>query len=264
MCLCFRCRTIFTSLGLADFTKVNIEAIGSENNYGPLSALPQGTRECALWLAVHHQDQKALNIMAREIAPAGTGMAPGLTAIVGGRPKVSPVLKLFSFLHDKDTFKIDISMNGEHLETYTPAKTVSQSNKCSRPAQLIASISNACKGSHSYRLEDLAYTRSGDKGNNCNIGVVARHPAYLPYLKAALTEQSLAQYFSHLMEDTDWAKKVTRYDCPGIHALNFVLHNSLGGGGIASLRSDPQGKAYGQMLLDFQLHNMPSLEDLRT
>lgn len=50
----------------------------------------------------------------------------------------------------------------------------------------------------SYRLEDLAYTRSGDKADSCNVGVIARHSALYPYLKKALTSQSLAEYFSHV------------------------------------------------------------------
>ena len=54
-----------------------------------------------------------------------------------------------------------------------------------------------------------------------------------------------------------------RYEVPGIHGLNFVLEKSLGGGGVASLRSDPQGKAFGQMLLDFKVTGMPDLASLR-
>jgi len=56
---------------------------------------------------------------------------------------------------------------------------------------------------------------------------------------------------------------VKRYEVPGIHGFNFVLEASLGGGGIASLRPDPQGKAYGQILGDFVLHNMPNLGDIQ-
>ena len=52
---------------------------------------------------------------------------------------------------------------------------------------------------------------------------------------------------------------LVRYEVPGINGLNFVLHSSLGGGGVASLRPDPQGKAYGQMLLDFPLTDMPDI-----
>ncbi|XP_074849248.1 uncharacterized protein LOC142012601 isoform X2 [Carettochelys insculpta] len=118
-------------------------------------------------------------------------------------------------------------------------------------------------GPHTYRLEELAYTRSGDKGNSANIGVIARHPLYFPYLKKTLTAEALEDYFQHLLErDHPEEKLVTRYELPGIHGLNFVLKNSLGGGGIASLRSDPQGKAFGQMLLDFQIKNVPDLKSL--
>ncbi|XP_052794703.1 uncharacterized protein LOC128227846 [Mya arenaria] len=257
-----RTRAIFKQLKMADFSKVNIEILGSENNYGHNSKLPAGSREAVLWLAVHHPDKRALNILAREIAPAGTGMAPGLTGIVGGRPKVSPVLKLFSFLHDKDDLKIDIAMNGKHVETYTPPKVAQEGQSSGSPKQSeVKATGEVHIGSHSYRLEDLAYTRSGDKGNSCNIGVIARHPAYLPYIRQALTEVTVAEYFAHLLE-ADKGAKVDRYECPGIHGLNFVLHEALGGGGIASLRSDPQGKAYGQMMLDFEIHDMPALVDI--
>ena len=57
---------------------------------------------------------------------------------------------------------------------------------------------------------------------------------------------------------------VKRFDLPGVHALNFLLEASLGGGGIASLRPDPQGKAYGQILSDVLLKNMPDLEDIKS
>jgi hypothetical protein len=69
---------------------------------------------------------------------------------------------------------------------------------------------------------------------------------YLPYIRAALTEDAVAQYFAHFLEGP-----VTRFDLPGVHGVNFVLQDVLGGGGMASLRNDPQGKTYAQMLLDF-------------
>ncbi len=76
--------------------------------------------------------------------------------------------------------------------------------------------------------------------------MIARKPDYLPAIRAALTTEAVASWFAHLVEGP-----VERFDWPGIHGLNFVLHNALGGGGIASLRNDPQGKAFAQMLLDF-------------
>jgi hypothetical protein len=96
----------------------------------------------------------------------------------------------------------------------------------------------------------LAWARSGDKGNNSNIGVIARKAEYLPIIRSALTPQAIASYFAHHLEGQG-DNQVERYEVPGIRAINFVLHDVLGGGGIASLRNDPQGKGFAQMLLDF-------------
>merc|ERR1712083_230931 len=117
------------------------------------------------------------------------------------------------------------------------------------------------RGSNNIRLGDVAFTRSGDKGNSCNIGVIARDPAFLPYIREQITPEAVANWFEHIFESSPVVK---RYDLPGVHALNFVLEASLGGGGIASLRPDPQGKAYGQILSDFILKDMPDLEDIRS
>lgn len=117
------------------------------------------------------------------------------------------------------------------------------------------------RGSHSIRLGDMAFTRSGDKGNSCNIGVIARDPAYLPYIREQLTVEAVTECFQHVFEASPVVK---RFDLPGAHALNFVLEASLGGGGIASLRPDPQGKAYGQILSDLVLSNMPALDDIKS
>jgi hypothetical protein len=97
----------------------------------------------------------------------------------------------------------------------------------------------------------LAFGRSGDKGNNSNIGVLARKAAYAPYIRAALTESAVAKWFAHLFEGGKG--RVERFDLPGTHAMNFLLHEALGGGGVASLRNDPQGKALAQQLLEFPI-----------
>ncbi|MEM6938142.1 MAG: terpene utilization protein AtuA, partial [Pseudomonadota bacterium] len=97
-------------------------------------------------------------------------------------------------------------------------------------------------------LIKLAVGRSGDKGNNANIGVLARRPEYLPHIWGALTEQVVRDGFAHFIEGP-----VERFLLPGSHSINFLLHDVLGGGGIASLRNDPQGKGYAQLLLDFPI-----------
>ncbi|CAJ1048283.1 uncharacterized protein lratb.1 [Xyrichtys novacula] len=100
-----RTKRIFKQLGMEDFSAVNIQVLGAEDTYGE-NARSKGSREAVLWMAVHHKQKKALELFAREVAPAGTGMAPGLTGIVGGRPRVSPVLKPFFFLHPKSQLKV--------------------------------------------------------------------------------------------------------------------------------------------------------------
>ena len=258
-----RCRKMFSVLGFDDFTKTNVEFLGTEHSYGP-HAIHTNTREAVLWLAVQHSRKEALEIFAREIAPAGTGMAPGLTHLVGGRPKVSPVLKLFSYLYPRDKIDIEIHMNGEFVEKFNQPsfertktdQTTGGDAGMPLPHPL---LKNMNKGSCSFPLGALAYTRSGDKGNDANIGVVCKNPGFFPFIKEALTEKAVEDYFLHVFENQDEQFKVKRYELPGISAFNFVLKNSLGGGGIASLRSDPQGKGYGQLLLDFKIRNVPDL-----
>ncbi|KAF6714743.1 hypothetical protein FQA47_023466 [Oryzias melastigma] len=93
-----RTRRLFQLLSLDDFSAVNIQILGAEDTYGH-NARNKVTRQTqVIWMSVHHQQKKALEVFSREIASAGTGMAPGLTGIVGGRPRVSPVLKPFFFL----------------------------------------------------------------------------------------------------------------------------------------------------------------------
>ena len=95
----------------------------------------------------------------------------------------------------------------------------------------------------------LAYARSGDKGDNANIGVLARDPSYAPWIWAKLTEAEVARRFAHFLKGPKGEGKVERFWMPGPAAINFLLHNVLGGGGVASLRNDPQAKGYSQILL---------------
>jgi hypothetical protein len=91
----------------------------------------------------------------------------------------------------------------------------------------------------------LALARSGDKADTVNIAIIARDPAYVGILRREVTAERIARHFDHLV-----AGPVRRFEAPGLHAFNFLLESALGGGGMASLRIDPQGKAYGQMALE--------------
>lgn len=207
--------------------------------------------ECAMWLAVEHSNKKMLHVLANELASAGTGMAPGFTALVGGRPKPSPVFKLDnrSFVsRDQVDIKMVSSVDDYKTETKIDDTKTELCSEIPRQAIRKAPENIQCplKG-EDLQIKDLAFCRSGDKGNHCNIGVIARKPEYLPFLDSLLTPEFIAKRFNHVFEDKENIV-VEKFYLDGIHALNFVLKDSLGGGGIASLRPDPQGKAYGQIL----------------
>jgi hypothetical protein len=98
------------------------------------------------------------------------------------------------------------------------------------------------------RLERLAMARSGDKGEGSNVGILARSDAAYAYLKEVLTCERVRAHFQALN-----GGPVTRYEADNLRALNFLLADSLGGGGSASLRTDAQGKTHGLALLRLEL-----------
>ena len=238
---------MFVERGWGPYKEVSIELLGSEATYGPRGQRTD-TREIVIKIAVRHAKKEALILFSREIAQAATGMAPGLTGIVGGRPTVYPVIRLFSFLADKGACAMEVELNGERTPVALPQITVLDSAQIAADiaAPLPSGQADAC-----VPLIKLAVARSGDKGNHSNIGVMARKPEYLAWIAAALTEGAVAEWMQHALDPQNG--KVSRWYLPGSHSLNFLLENALGGGGVASLRIDPQGKAFAQQLLEFPI-----------
>lgn len=101
-------------------------------------------------------------------------------------------------------------------------------------------------------LSRIAHARSGDKGDTSNIGVIVYHSRYYPVLVREVTAERVKAYFGSLCQG-----KVERYELPNLGALNFLLHESLGGGGTLSLRVDAQGKTYGAALLGMEIEVSP-------
>ena len=248
-----RTRTIFAERGLADYRDTLIEILGAESVYGPHARVPKA-REVVMRLTVEHDDKRALEIFSREIAPAGTSWSPGTTGFGSGRPKASPVVRLTSFLLPKHDVAIAVECDGEReaLDAFVPAApwTPAAPPAGALPPNVAtgATASFPMPGDDTVPLVDLAWARSGDKGDTANIGVIARDPANLPMLREQLTEERVAAYFAHLVRG-----RVRRYDLPGIAAFNFTLDEALGGGGMASMRIDPLAKGMAQMLLDFPI-----------
>ena len=238
-----RCRAILRLRNFADFRRTDIEILGTEAVYGPHSRA-SGAREVVMKLGVEHEDAAALAVFAREIAPAGTSYAPGTTGFAGGRPKPQPVVRLFSFLVGKERMPpIRVTVDGETL--LVPID----------PRQSVASVEHDQVEIEPYagptrrvRLLQIAWARSGDKGDSANIGVIARSAEYVPVLRRELTPARVKDYFSHLVMG-----EVERFEVPGIGGFNFLMHRALDGGGMASLRNDPLGKGMAQLLLDIEI-----------
>ncbi|MGO2135040.1 acyclic terpene utilization AtuA family protein [Marinobacter sp.] len=235
---------LFQERGLADYTETSIELLGTETTYGK-QGRGQDSREVIVKISAAHAKKGALVLFSREIAQAATGMAPGLTGIVGGRPSVMPKIRLYSCLVPKNEVVVSVDLNGQ------AASVEIESAGGFQPGQIAEQSPGkpATATDTTVRLVDLAWARSGDKGDHSNIGVIARDPEFVPFIEAALTEEAVAQWMAHTLAPT--TGRVTRWALPGFHAFNFLLEHSLGGGGIASLRIDPQGKAFAQQLLEF-------------
>ncbi len=240
-----RARMLFRERNIADFSATHSEALGSEASYGA-KARARATREVLLRVVVEHNDREAIDIFAREIGSIGLSFAPGTTGIYNGRPKPTPVVKLFTFFIDKavllpprvqvahdPAFEVKVPTDGG----YAPMQPTQAADEMKSDEPTVEA-----------NLLDLAYARSGDKGDSSNIAIFARKPEYVPVLRHALTPERLAAHFAELVQGP-----VVRFEAPGLNAFNFLLSNALGGGGMASCRIDPQGKAFGQMALEMKI-----------
>lgn len=238
-----KCERVLAMRSVPPFSEKSVEILGIESTYGE-HAQTLNSREVVVKIAVKHMFKEACMFFASEIAQASTGMAPALAGIVGGRPKASPVIKLFSFLIDKNQVSVEIDFEGKRYPVEIP-----QGVSTEQLPTLKAGENAIYQGDEiEVPLIEIAHARSGDKGNHSNIGVIARKADYLPWIRAALTEEAVASYMQHVLDAEKG--RVIRYELPGLNALNFMLENALGGGGVASLRIDPQGKAFAQQLLD--------------
>ncbi len=108
------------------------------------------------------------------------------------------------------------------------------------------------------RLLEIAHARSGDKGNISNIGLIALRPEYYPILVREVTAERVKEHFEGVC-----LGKVERFELPNLGALNFLLHDSLDGGGTLALRADPQGKTFGTALLRMEIDWEPLTAETR-
>jgi hypothetical protein len=197
---------------------------------------------------VEADSREAAERFSREFMQFITAGPQGTTGYAEGRPRVHPVFRYWPCLIARDAVTPHVEMLS------TPASTTAVSPVLYRTSSIPQLTTNTQHPTpnilhptsnirHRSHLYDIACARSGDKGSNANIGVIVRDTDWWDFLQEWLTADRVAKYFSPL-----GVESVERFELPNLGALNFVLR-----GALRSLRTDAQGKALGQILLEMKL-----------
>jgi hypothetical protein len=237
---------------LPPFRDSRIEILGTEASYGA-NARPEAraAREVVSRIGAEHDDPAALNLLMREFQSPTTSMSVGTTGWFGGAPSITPVARVFSFLIPRSevTARLSIGTTESEVAVAPPARPFSPS-MVTRPP--VPADPEAVTAMVRVPLVQVAWARSGDKGDAFNIGVIARKPALLPWIRRALKPEAVQAFFAHEFEGATHPQ-VLVYELPGMEAINLHLIQSLGGGQFSSLRLDPLAKGKAQQLLDMEI-----------
>ncbi len=227
-------------VGLA-FAARHTELVGHSACWGPL-APPVDPPEVLLRLSVRDPDRGKVEAFGRMV-PAVILSGPSGVAVTGGRPQPQEVVAYWPALMPRDAAQPTLvtSAGTRTLSWPTPLEPAEKPPALPREAWPAA---RGARGTVTVPLSRLAHARSGDKGDTCNIGVIARAPAIYPWLARTLTAAVVRRRFRGIC-----LGRVQRFEVPNLRALNFLLHESLGGGGTVSLRLDAQGKTLSHALL---------------
>jgi hypothetical protein len=231
-----------TRHGVPDFSETLIELFGNDSHFGAY-ADNANSREVAVKVAAKHDDPKPLGWLLKDAMGLALAAPPGIAIFSGARPKPSPLVRLFSMRVGKSAVRVSVHGTDQSVDWNLPELPDAVLTPPAEP--MPPEVDAAHDALIKVPLRQLAWGRSGDKGDKANIGIIARKPDYLPWIWAQLTTDFVADRFAHFLQG-----EVERFYLPGSHAVNLLLHDVLGGGGTVSLRNDPQGKTYAQILLD--------------
>lgn len=238
-----RAETMLLGRNLPPIRRSHVEVIGQEASYGA-HAHAAPSREIFCRLSVEVEEPSAFGLLRQEANTGMISMTPGMASTMMISPP-APMARLEAFLIPADTVpaRVMIDGHGEEIarfahEPFTEALSAMPIAAPALPSDTVVP------------LVALAWTRSGDKGDACNVGVVARRPDYLPYIAAAMDAATVADRYAAMFAD---GFVVRRYHLPGANALNFVLEGALDGGCSTNLRFDAMGKSASQDVLDLPI-----------
>ncbi|MDZ4723986.1 MAG: acyclic terpene utilization AtuA family protein [candidate division Zixibacteria bacterium] len=235
------------------------ELIGSGSIW-PKELSDYEPNESLLRFGVRDNDQKKVEEFGR-LLPSLILSGPSGVAVTGaGRPKPTPVVAYWPALMHRNSAKAEIIIIDEQKNERNTTLNLARNDT-------VMPVSEKKSGNFARRLgimpkgklktitlQELAYARSGDKGDTCNIGVLARSPEIYDWLYKNLTVSTVKRFFKGIVKG-----EVKRYELDNLLALNFLLEETLGGGGTRSLMIDPQGKTLSQALLQMPMQAPSSL-----
>lgn len=242
-----RVRRLLREANLPDFTATRVNVIGSEASLGArASPHARQVREVVCQLIADHPDKRGAELMFMEQRAMIVSMAPGVAMNV--MSDLQPVQRLTSFLIEKDQVDIGLLVDG----TPHPVAVSTDGGFSNAMKRVHADPAAPDDAVETAPLLELAWARGGDKGELFNVGVIARDATYLPYIGAALTTESVADWFAHLTPDGT-APRVERFFAPGLNAFNYVVRDALNGGMASGLGLDRAAKTVAQQLLAFPI-----------
>jgi Acyclic terpene utilisation family protein AtuA len=226
---------------LPPFEKTRCDVFGGD---GPDHASTSATAICRI--VADHPDQEGAQLLVREQGSAISHMAVGTTLGLGAA--VRPIQRITGFLIPKTAVTLNVSVNG--VPVACDVSTDPSGDEASVLTPALPPLPDYADPTLTVPLIRLAWARSGDKGNLFNVAVIARKPAYLPYIAAALTPECVGSHYGRVLEQGG-PLTVDAFHVPGLSALNFVVNNSMEGGILASTWIDPVAKGMAQLLLDY-------------
>jgi hypothetical protein len=239
-----RFNALLAEKGYPAFAETRVETIGGGEYF---RGDAERSRECMFRIAARHADKRVFGLLRRQVACVGVSMSQG--HVGGGGGGLTEVVSSYMHLEPKSSITATVDVDGRVTPVPVPITGGFVRSACETNTNVVAeaALVDACE-TVAVPLLELCYARSGDKGDKVNIGLVARRPEYLPLLRAQVTAARVQQHFAHFCQGN-----VLRFDLPGVHAMNFLLDRTLGGGGTSSLHADPLGKSYGQVLLGMRV-----------
>lgn len=241
--------------GWGPWRQSHVEVIGTETAWGPRSQA-LAPREVLLKIVVDHASPAACMLFGREQTTAIMNMAVGTSiAPIIAAPRAFPLTGMFFGLIDRRRMTQAVALDGVALDFADPVMPGFDPAGLPQIEGEAAVIDGELV---EVPLIRLAWARSGDKGRLFNVAVIARDPAFLPWIRASLTVAAVTDWYRHLFDAPAHAR-VERFEVPGVHAINFLAHDAQGGGINLSPRFDAAAKSMAQHLLEMPVRVPASL-----